>query len=267
MQTELKNKRKLWYTNKLVQYNLVRSMQHREVTFMSNTDYSKCIRGIQISNTQSLEYYFNVFNFFERDYNIYVSASKYKHIPKFTLNLTKRSEETNNWFNNVASTERFYYDILLDMDFKKDDGHFLLFLSKTIKLINIIHHYGISYYMFPSGTGFQIIILNPDYTIYNEKTIKKITEQIKERFNMKYLCLNTIGQTTKIRKCPYSLVYSNVCLPLKKLDYGFSYNDIDSNRILSSERLYNRGTIIKNICNINNPDPLKRFLKINMIEV
>ncbi len=265
MTPELIAKRKKWYSSKVVQYNLIGAMKYREVIFMKLDDYSHCIRGIQISNTQALNYYFDKFDFFNKNYNIYVSVSKYTNIPKFTLNLKERSKETNRWFSEQAHVERFNYDILLDLDFNEKIDYWLVFLSKCNKMINLVNNYKIAYTIYPSGTGIQIVVYNPNFGEFGIDRVKKITTRLKKRFAIPYLCLNTIGQTTKIRKCEYSLVYDRVCLPLNDIN-TFSYSDIDSNTVLRTQHLYNRGLLIHNIFNCNESQYLKNMLKTNLIE-
>ena len=98
----IKAKRKQWYTKRVVKYCLVESIKNREVIIIDRKDSSHVVRGIFIKTVDYLDYYFKRFNFFEENYNMYISCSSYNHIPMFTFNLKLRSAETCWRFANEA---------------------------------------------------------------------------------------------------------------------------------------------------------------------
>lgn len=265
--TPLQLKRKRWYSKKYVRYNLLEAVKNREIALWNTDIYRGWIRGIFISQVSAFDYLFDAFNFFEKPYNMYVSNSKYKHIPPFTANLKKRSDETSKWFLNESHKYRYDYDILLDMDYNDvttwDD-----FKKEVEMLFIILNRFKVTFRLIPSGTGFQFIIPNPNFLKFTIDEIKRITEEIKNNLKLKYLCMGTIGQTTKVRKCEYSLSGTKVCLPL--LEYydlqHFTYNDVDCNNVLLNVSLFKRGLLTKNIENINS-NAFESFLNHIFIEV
>lgn len=270
----IKKKRKQWYKKTYVQFELVKAMLHREVVFMDRLDNSKTIRGLFIKTTDYLNHVFKLFNFFEKDYNIYISLAKYDRIPNFTVNLKKRSNETSDWFNNKSFKSIIEYDMLLDFDRKhiKNKKMSYLDMENEVKMmVKILDYFKIEYWVYPSGNNFQIIIpseifeFNRDFDrILNQNTfnfkIRYLTQKIKETFRLKSLCMIGIGVHNKISKCPYSLIDNNVALPLYDLD-KFNYNKMDCNSILYNYPIYKRGLIIHNNMGLeNNKENMIRFL-------
>lgn len=262
MNQEYLNKRKRYYTNMNVQHELLRTMKDREVIFMDRTDTWKCIRGIWIKSIEYLNKFFDYFNFFERDYNIYISVAKYNYIPPFTLNLSKRSKETQKWFNSdKPNLERYDYNLLFDFDDKyriKKNNEWEWIIDKIGMIKNIkkviILAKSTPYYIIPSGNNFQLVAEN--VSNLNITDIKKWTQKFKDKNKLLFLDMSGIGHAFKIMKCPYSMVGENVCLPMINIsDKAFKdYNNFDSNIILKEIKLgfrgipkHNNGIIINTI--------------------
>lgn len=256
-------KRKKWYSMRYVQFELVKAMKNKEVIFMDKDDNWKCVRGLSISTWQYLERMFQLFNFFEKNYNIYISLANYENIPHFTYNLKLRSEETNIWFKESAKKEITGYDILLDFDSEKVENYREM-IEEIGKIISLFELEKIPYWIYPSGNNFQIIL--PSYLMpiksnidQHLKEIKEIFTRFKGVFELKYLDLIGLGVYNKISKCPYSLVNDKVVLPLRC--YGkmetyitkfFNYEEVDSNTVLKTTQIKNRGICLNNMDSIDN---------------
>lgn len=264
---KLKEKRSKYYNQLYTKYNLVEAMKDREVVLMSYLNNRHCIRGLRITSTQFLETVFRVYKFFDKDYNIYVSVAKYKHIPTFDMRLENgiRSKETRKWFAEKSEKEIYSYDMLLDFDSK---GRFRRMVNEVSKMLYILKLYKIPHNCFPSGKNYQIIIQGECFEKVNFIRILRITEQIKERFNLQTLDLIGIGNKNKIRKCEYSVVLNKVCLPVKNMENLINYHPFNIDVVLSSVLLYKRGLMwnfdeLPKKEKINNFD---RFLKEHLID-
>lgn len=233
---ELTNIRKKWYSNKIVQFNLLKAMRDREVIFMSKSENHHCLRGFFIRNDTFLEKIFDIYNIYENDYNIYLSVAKYSEIPMFNLDMRIRSKETSKWFEEKAKESIVEYDLLLDFDL--DIKKIFLIKNNLLRIFHLLNFEEIMFNTYPSGTGFQ---LNAKSNLPIE-IIKDVTKTIGERFNLKTLCTKGIGTISKIRKCEYSLVNDNVVLPFESEKTILSYNPnlYSANTILAKTLLFNR---------------------------
>lgn len=258
---ELSNKKKLWYSNNYVIENLLNSLKFKEVTLKSHLFDEYCIRGLNIRNFDFLNYVFKFYNFFERDYNIYISNADFNFIPFFNMNLKKRSFYTSQWFQFQAETHIISYDILLDFDSK---GNHIEMKSEVYKTLKLLNKFKIVYYIIPSGNNFQIVIKNYFLTFDDVKTI---TQLIKDILKLKYLDLSGCGNPFKIMKCPFSWVDEIVCIPLRKKEIdsfmNWNYRKLfDSNNVLKTFDLKNSKYYFQNSCSETLTDiRLKEFLK------
>ncbi len=259
MNIEILNKRQRYYKKPIIMFNLLESMRNKEVIFMDRKDNSKVVRCLFIRNTSMLDYFFNEFHFFEKDYNIYVSCADYRHIPVFTLNLYERSGQTRKWFQEQSRNEIIKYDILLDFDSNIKD--FIDMKEEVITILLFIIDHELNFNVYPSGDNYQIVIKN---NIYNFKEVGIIIENIKEMFNTTFLDLKGAGVHNKIRKCEYSLVKDKVCLPIRTLGdlIKTNYNNFDCNIIMRNVRLKNRGLCLSQLPFISDDKntKLKRFV-------
>lgn len=224
MKEDIQQDRIKWYGNIPVIFELLKCMKLREVVFSDRVDSWKTIRGM---NIKSFDYMtkevFKVFHFLDKDYNVFISSASYKSIPAFTYNLSNRSLETSEWFENQAGNEIFEYDCVLDFDCK-DKKDFNKLYMEVYNFYMLLKNEGICFYVIYSGNNFQIVLpsfLFEDYVItYNTTEYKWIidfTNQIKHRFKLEYLDLKNTGVYNRLMKCPYSLVENKVVLPLRKM--------------------------------------------------
>lgn len=255
-ETYLLNKRKEYYNKTYVLFELVKTMKNREVVFISQKYNEKCIRGLCIKSVDYLKKVFEMFDFYNMDYSIYISNAQYSTIPQFTYNLRDRSKDTIKWFRENQN-DVIEYDLFLDFDAKQKENFLDMFLELKY-FTRLLDREKIKYYIMPSGSGFHIIIpseiikLNSDY--YNtdlqdinsrNALIGRIIKNIKIILELKYLDLIGSGTLAKLRKCPYSLVYDKVCLPLENLE-NFKYYSMDSNNVLNDVFLKERGLKYRN---------------------
>lgn len=249
----LLNKRNRYYKNYQVEWELVKAMKNREVVFMDGKDNRKIIRGIFINHPEQLRKAFEIFGFYRKNENIYISVAKYNHIPIFTPNLSKRSEFTNLWFRNEAKKEFVNYDLLLDIDIRKQT-RFTEIKKKTLLLLRALHRYEVPFYFYPSGTGFHIIIPAELVNFPREKH-KLLIKEFQEKLEYDFIDSNGIGNLTKIRKCPYSLVDDRICLPIDNYEHflnWYQYDLTDSNDHLFTTNFRNRGLKIINLSYLEN---------------
>lgn len=227
-----------YYENIEVSKKLISSMRGREVTFMDGLENWKCIRGLNILHDKFLYYFFDCFNFYDKNYNIYISVAKFKNIPVFTLNLSQRSKETSGWFFKEAVNLITEYDLLLDFD---SHGFYMAMKEEISYLLTLFMRRRVPFFIIPSGNNFQIVIPGEFISVPENVTkwdyIRRITENMKLVFNLKYLDLRGIGTYNKIMKCPFSLVNSSICVPFNDSDIEknfkeFTYEDVDIKKIL-----------------------------------
>lgn len=238
---ELINIRKKWYSKKVVYFNLLRAMRDREVIFMSKSNNAYCIRGLKINFHKYLFDCFKIYNFFERDYNIYVSVAKYNNIPTFTHRLKNRSKETSKWFKEQASLSMIDYDLFIDFDIT-EFKEIPLIKQQAFRLYEILCKEDIIFNCYPSGSGIQFNI-KIDYNAIPLDKIKPITELFKERFMLENLDLKGVGSQSKIRKCEYSLVEDRAIIPFKNSKEILKYNPKKYvySEILKNVNLFNKG--------------------------
>lgn len=242
MNQNLINKRKKWYSDLAVKYELLKAMRDREVIFMHRIEQWKIVRGMFIRNIPTLENYFKEYRFLEKDdYNIYVSNSKYKNIPTFTLDLKDRSKETHIWFKESAENETLETDFQLDFDTKLK---YMIKLKKEIYNFMItLNYYNVCFRLYPSGKGFHIVISSDSFTVLDFGKIKELIKQIIERFDLKYLNINGSNYARfRIRKCEYSLTVDTVVFPFQPMNIvDINYKKFDCNIILKQLTIKNRG--------------------------
>lgn len=246
--TELINLREQYYSNKDNKNRLLLAMNKREVSFIDYDNPAWVMRGFSLRNETYLDTIFKYYNMLNnrtdmdtRNYNIYLSLAKYDFIPAFTLNLKERSAQTSKWFRESAHLHLMSYDMLLDFDRHKTTSSEKL-QNEVYKMSCILDLYQIKYLMYPSGSGFQIIIDSCNFPKIDFNKIKRQTELIKKRFNISSLCLVGIGHMTKIRKCEYSIVNNKLVTPLNNLQLSkFSYSDvfIDNSPMIDYNTYYN----------------------------
>jgi len=263
-----------YYKQVFVLFELLYAMKDREVIFMSKRNNKFCIRGLVILSIDYLQDMFKRYHINEKDYNIYVSLAKYKYIPTFNLDLTKRSLETREWFHKHARNNIKEYDMLLDFDVK-DKKEFNKVVEETYLMTQFLNLSKVKYNLIPSGSGFQIKIPSECFDMKKEfannefnTKIYQITKTIKERFKLKHLCMIGIGAYNKIKKCEYSLVDDSVVFPLKynNLQNRFDYKLLKSDLILKNF-LFVRNDLKfhNNFTDEENKKNLMRFLKKYML--
>lgn len=265
---ELNLKRRRYYQNINVLFDLVNIMRDREVIFMDKNENWKCIRGLFVKSVNGLKTHFENLDMFNnynhenpRNYNIYISRAKYTHIPLFTLDLKKRSSETQKWFKEQAKKDAYAFDLLLDFD-TKDINKFYALKEEISFLIHLFEINDVCFKVFPSGNNFQIILPSETISLENKEEQVKFQNTLRNRFNLKYLCV--VGENVEIYKCSYSLVDDKVILPFKKnlsrisqQLLNFNYKQVDSNLILDTINLYKRGEGLINNC--GNEENKKNF--------
>ena len=275
---EMLNKRKRYYSQIYIQFELLKAMKYKEVMFMSKSNNNFCIRGLFITNLEMLHKIFDVYHFYEKDYNIYCSSAHYKKLPVFGFDLTKRSAETKAFFYEDCYPEIYDYDLLLDFDLDLADNSFFKLLNDVRKIWQILYNNKIRFNCFFSGSGVQIIILGDDINInkeffkYDPETdtrqpfnynIKLLTKNMKSRFNLKSLCLKGLGTIHKVRKCEYSLVNDRVVFPVYsvRLLEEFAQFDFDCIKIMQQVFLKGRGLCVHTYQDKNNSfrDFLKKY--------
>lgn len=259
----LKKKRMMYYNKIYVLFELVKAMKNREVVFMDRTNNWFCVRGLYVKTVDYLKEFFRVFNFFEKDYNIYISSALYKELPMFTYNLKERSNQTQEFFHSQIQDYVIGYDCVLDFDVKTSLDYFDM-IAEIKFLLSILDFERIKYYIIPSGRHFQVTIPSdtfPFSKIFDksehsfQNRIKVFTENLIDVMKLKYVDLKNVGVLNRIVKCPYSLVLDKVCLPLISFN-NFHYELVDCNTVLKNVILKERGIYQFNNYehNVNNMD-------------
>jgi len=265
------NVRKEYYKKIYVLFEMLKLMKDREVVFMDNEENWKCIRGLTIKSINFFKDCFEMFNFFDKNYNIYISCAKYSDIPIFNFNLKKRSEETCKWFNFESYKNITSFDMLFDFDCKDKDRK--KYNTQLTNFCTLLKKNKIPFYIFFSGNNYQIIIesevWNYNNINLNRKIIpevKYIIENIRNRFGLYYVDVVGVNVSNKIRKLPYSLVNNYICLPLHYINKNSFYTNTKKKysmtEVMKKIRIEYRG--LKMFCDLDretNQKNFKRFLK------
>jgi hypothetical protein len=217
-----------WYNNLEVANNILYFANKKESALKSAYNQAYSIRGLSFRNTSfpnNMSFFHYVLKFYSmygRDYNFYISVPYYNIIPFFDLNLKERSKHTSKWFNNIAETEIFNYDICLDFDTKTR----FLEMTKELKLIvNLLLENEVSFYIIPSGNNFQILIYN--FNLLDREQILIFQESLKVKHNLKNLCMIGTGALFKLMKCPFSFSNDIVLLPLDLIEFPIIINKMN----------------------------------------
>lgn len=264
MNQELINMRKRYYDSTFNLFNILDGMKNREVVFMNRIENFKCIRGLKITNIDFFKDMLEMYNTKKKDDNIYISVCNYETIPFFELDLNSRSRYTRKWFSGDALYSMYNYDIFLDFD-SKQLGY--LRMTKQIKkTVDVLNKFNITFYVIFSGSNYQIVIKT--YNLFNNFStldkqkdnfkILKLTKSLKERLTLTCLDLTGIGVPNKVMKCPYTIVYDKVCLPLGKgqiENLEFLHPDFFYiNNVTKKIKLNRRGIKLNNFLNEENSD-------------
>lgn len=285
MNRKLIELRKQYYNNSDVRKELISYMKDREVVFMDKKDFWKCIRLLFVKDDDALNWLFSWYDFFQEkgrsknNYNIYVSLAKYSYIPRFDFNLHNRSKETSKFFDQEQYKYITQFDLLLDFDYIEDK--WIELKAEVYQIAWILKEYGICFSVFPSGTGFQIIIYSEQISFIDNCLSKKrfyhtatstsfnynielLKLSIVKKYKLKFICKSSIKSLTKIRKCEYSLVDNRICFPLdiEEILY-FNYAQVRYDKI----NKYFRKGIIHNEHNKYNCENFTNFLKKENIQV
>lgn len=253
--------RKKYYTTLNVKKIITSYTRNREVVTMDKKDNWKCVRGLNVSNVEFFNYFIHALHFYDKNENIYISCARYKFLPKFTLNLKLRSQETKKFFDNLKIRDLKSYDLFLDFDGEK----FKDVIKDVNKMINIFTYYGVPFYVLPSGNGFHMVIdgyyIDIELTLENKiiKQHKLLIENIKKIFDLSTLDLKNAGVINRVRKCPYSLMDLHMCKPLMKNEL---LNLLSLNR-KKYDKIFNFKKVIEELLIPHNSN----YENINMIDI
>lgn len=267
LSTKQKRIRHIYYKTPSIKFELLRAMKNREVMFLDQTNPQYVSRGYFIKSIKFMEDIFKMLDFYNKNYNIYISNATYDYIPSFTLNLKNRSKKTIKWFRSEESRKSILtYDMLLDFDVNINSMSNYLRYELMSKGINqcciILNKLDVEYNLFPSGHNWQIVIRGDWLKGLNYKDILKYTKLFSKKITLSnkfitYLDFRGIGNKEKVRKCEYSLANSKIiCLPVHKASKHYEYYHFDT--CFDKVDFFKRGLRIQN----KNKGTCKKFINI-----
>ena len=267
--TKLLEDKKIWYNKIFVLFEIVKSLQDREVCFITKKDdpQKKMVRYLKAFKVDYLKRHFDWINFSTHLANMYQSVAKLEDIPTFSYDMRVRTQETNyKKFNEDYINHVIGYDLFLDFDGKED---FETCHREAQEMKKIFDENKIPYWiMNSSSNGFHFHIpaeYMPEMEVKeNIAYLNNFLYNIKGIYDLKTLD-ETVIDLKRICKVPYSFVNDGtVCLPLNDTQFEmFNKESVKAMTVLRNITLKNRGLLLRkhNLTDEQLKDNVKTFLE------
>lgn len=199
---------KEYYENNDNLVKIARYLQGRETILMN--DKGMIFRNIRIDNAYILKKQLDHFKIIKNKLNIYHSIAKYKGMPIFSWNQTKRKKEYVEW-TKQEKYKRYItgYSFFIDFD---NNGDFALTKAETESVSDYLNTKNVNHQVRFSGSGFHIkaemIEQTPEYSL-------KIINKLINKFMLSTVDLSIYNWQSVI-KCPFSIDFKtmNICKPI-----------------------------------------------------
>lgn len=251
-ENELINLRKEWYSSEIIQYLLTTQLKNRELALLNIKDTipSRKVRYIKAFHSKYLMLNFDRFGVLKYpNINLYMSLAHLKYFPTASFNLNTRTEEQD-YIDFGINYNKYIigYDILFDIDASSMEEAY----PETKAIKQIMDEHKIAYAVYPSGRKGWHIRIPYEYTKYNNNSfnvniiplISDFIYYIKEIYGFSYID-DSITDSKRIAKLPYSLVWDKVILPLDDREFESFNPDMISINNLNIDSLRNRGLLIR----------------------
>lgn len=220
---------KTYYSKLFIQFEIVKANKGREMALLPNKHPMEGMKaGIAVRNIKAYSLgYLNsnleAFDFYKKNYNIYVSVAILKNFPTFSYAVTQRQSQQKEFLQEFYKNPKNFidgYDIFIDID----SDNFKEGYHQTQKTINFFKEYDLPVMVNPSGGkdgGFHIKVDFKHFKglIPPTKMPKLGREIATDLMEDGVSDLDwKLFDIRRVTKCPYTLVYNgtnlNVVLPL-----------------------------------------------------
>lgn len=241
--------RKAWYSDRNVQFEIIKNLMHRETVFL-HTEKRLAHRCIKANAIHYLQSNWNRYHFFEEPFNLYASLAKMPSMPVFSFNRFTKKDEMKQ-FNEKAHEYMKGFDFMFDID--NEDVELAYTTASKIKAD--FDERKISYFILFSGKkGFHIRVDYEDFPDWIKKLNYYDTAKLFKEFAENYRNINglpdidlSIFDIRRIAKAPYSVVYPYyfIALPLSDSQFeNFKLKEVSLPYWLNrTSELYKRGVL------------------------
>lgn len=250
---QILEQRKRYYNFSPVLYEIVKCLNGRELTFLSQKGEEKLkpVRFLIAHNVEYLKKHFKWINFEKSLLNIYHSVAFLKpNIPVFSYNLKERThKEDYLLFNKEYEKYVLAYNLFIDIDGKEDWD---LAYEEAIKLKQVLEEYDLPFYCINSSEKGIHFCIESKYMPKMEinallELLNNVIYNLKGIYELSSLD-NSITDLKRICKVPYSCVGNVVCLPLDdKMFNEYSPEMVTIPNVLKNVRIINRGLCVRNL--------------------
>ena len=220
-----------YYSHKEVLYEMVKTMQGREVAFLGEKLNVRCIKAHSVGY---LLKNMDAFNFKDKKLNIYHSLAYLVNMPMFNYAMEKRRIQQTS-FNNSFDDYYKGYDFAFDFDAKGESW------IKPYKDCNVLKtlfdQYGVPYSLKFSGSGFHLSINHvfiPNSSLKAHELCQALAFRIKSIFQLESLD-ESIYDKRRVWKAPYSydVKTGNIALPLNNSQFdNFSIDIVNPENVI-----------------------------------
>lgn len=280
-ETEILKFRKHYYTNDIILKEIVKIAHKHEIAILDFSDENSFFLrsnwfNYTENNNDGVDFFGRFLQAFKiKEYltrNLFYSSSEYLYMPNmfYKDKLGKLRKKDNKVFFDFVKPHIIKYNVLIDFDLAYEKNRELMALE-VLNFCKKLDIYNIKYFIVPSGKGIHVNLLDIDLPkkLDNDTLIvyKKLQTEIKEKMDLKYMCLFNSGVYNRVSKLPLSLSGNKIVLPLDKSEMTLNYlsnldNFIYNPKSFPIERI-RRGLIIHNE-NMTNYDFLKFIEQFNI---
>jgi hypothetical protein len=245
---EIVEKKRKYYSNIFVQFELIKCLKHRELCMLSHRIdiEKKSVRYLLAFNLNYLNKHLKRFDFHKGLANLYHSVATLENVPVFSYNLKTRKNKEYVEFNKNYEKYVIGYNLFIDFD---ADWNWKKALKEVLQVKEIFDEYKVPYYILNSSfKGFHIhipaeympkkdiniLLTEINEVIYNLKGIYDLQSIDTSIFDLKRVC-----------KLPYSYCYDgSICLPLndEQLKH-FTPEMVKCENVLKTITIKNRGLL------------------------
>jgi len=213
-----------WYNSVPVQFEIVKSLVHRETALIHVVDGKKTLRCLKVNAVRYLHLNDSRYKIFLEPYNIYASLSKFPNLPMFSFSGFKKKQQQKQ-FNEDFKSFMTGFDFLMDID----NADISLAKKSAEPIKKEFDEFKVPYYCTFSGSkGFHFRVDYEDFPDWlKEKSWDEIASTLK-KFSENYRILNNLPDIDlavydlrRIAKIPYTVVYPYyfIALPLSDADF------------------------------------------------
>ena len=261
---EILQERKIWYSKTFIQFELCKSLLHRELSFLTFKGENKktTVRYLIAFNIDYLKKHFLAYGFNEKLLNMYQSVALLKNIPIFSYSRNRTKDKKYIEFNENYENFVIGFYLFLDFDGKEN---FDKCLQEVKEMKKIFDKNKIPYYILNSSfTGFHFHIPYEYMPNFDKNTIPILNEIIS---NIKGIYeFETLDDSVcdLKRLCKVSYAYScdgSICLPLNDFQIeNFNKENVEMKNVFNQIIIKNRSNLLRKY-NLQNDELKKNVIK------